>query len=46
LGHDLTQTIVDHRHMKVFANVQRDAQDLFWGNPSNEIGKSLAALPA
>jgi hypothetical protein len=46
LYHDLTQTIVDHRHMKILADVQGDAQDLFGGNPSNEFGKSLTALTA
>jgi hypothetical protein len=44
--HNLAQTIVDHRHMKVFANVNGDAQNPFGGNPSNEFGKCLSALTA
>jgi len=31
--------------MKVFANVDRDAQDLFSWDPSNEVGKRLAGSP-
>ena len=31
--------------MEVLANVQRDAQDVFRGNPPDEIGKGLAAWP-
>jgi hypothetical protein len=43
-GEDLTQTVMDHGHMKVFADVHRDAQDLFRRDPSDEIGKSLATI--
>ena len=31
--------------MEVFANVQRDAQDVFRGNPPDKISKGLTAWP-
>jgi hypothetical protein len=36
---------MDHGHVKVFAEVHRDAQDLFRRNSSDEIGKSTATIP-
>jgi ribosomal protein S16 len=44
--HNLTQAIVDYGYMKVFADIQRDAQDLLRWNTSDEIGKSLTAFTA
>lgn len=43
--HDLT-AIVNHCHMKVFADIQGDAQDLLRWNTPDEIDKSLTALTA
>jgi hypothetical protein len=42
--HNLTQAVVDHHDMKVFADIQRDAQELFRGNSSNQRRKSLTAF--
>jgi hypothetical protein len=35
---------MDHHYVKVFADIERDAQDLFRWDTPDEIGKSLATF--
>src|SRR3990172_9108747 len=37
---------MDHHDVKVFADVQGDAQDMFRRNTPSEIGESLTACPS